>query len=306
MHLPNGEDEKKSAALNSVLAACFLTGLKIVVGFMTGSLGILAEAAHSALDFVAAIITYVAVRASGKPADRDHSYGHGKIENFSALIETLLLFATCAWIIWEAVHRLMSGKVAVDASIWGFIILGTSIVVDFTRSRMLYRVAEKHGSQALEADALHFSTDVWSSAVVVLGLGCVKVATWFPGLAFLQKADAVAALIVAAIVVGISLKLGMAAIHALMDRTPDGSIEKVEAAVVAIDGVCDCHSIRVRHAGPYYFVDMHVSMEGRLTLNAAHEIADKVELAVRETFPNADVTVHAEPMRDGQAPQPSL
>jgi len=290
-----GEREKKSAALNSVAAALFLTGLKVVVGAMTGSLGILAEAAHSGLDFVAAIVTYIAVRASGKPADRQHSYGHGKIENFSALIETLLLFVTCAWIIREAVHRLTAESVAVDASVWAFIILGISIIVDVSRSRMLYRVAAKHRSHALEADALHFSTDIWSSAVVVVGLIGVKLAGWYSGLAFLQKADAVAALIVAGIVIGISSKLGMSAIHALMDGTPKGATEKIQAAVESIEGVYDCHSVRVRHSGPNYFVDMHVSMEGEQTLHAAHEIADKVESLVRETLPGADVTVHTEP-----------
>ncbi len=295
MNKEAGEKEKKSAALNSVLAACFLTTLKVVVGITTGSLGILAEAAHSGLDFVAAIVTYIAVRASGKPADKDHLYGHGKIENFSALVETALLFITCAWIVWEAIHRLAAKSVNVDASIWGFAILIISIAVDVTRSRMLYRVAAKHQSQALEADALHFSTDIWSSAVVVVGLVGVKVASRYPELAFLQKADAVAALIVAAIVIGISFKLGMASVHALMDGNPEGATEKIKAAVEAIEGVCDCHAVRVRRAGPHYFVDMHVSMEGGQTLESAHEIADKVESAVQETFPGADVTVHAEP-----------
>lgn len=301
MNKEAGEKEKTSAALNSVVAACFLTTLKVVVGLMTGSLGILAEAAHSGLDFVAAIVTYIAVRASGKPADRDHPYGHGKIENFSALIETLLLFVTCGWIIWEAAHRLTAESSNVDASLWGFLVLLTSIVVDVTRSRMLYRVAAKHRSQALEADALHFSTDIWSSAVVVAGLMGVKIASWHPGLAFLQKADAVAALIVAAIVIGISSKMGMAAIHALMDGTPEGATEKIKTAVEAIEGVCDCHAIRVRHAGPHYFVDMHVSMEGDQTLNHAHTIADKVEAVVQESFPGADVTVHAEPRREAES-----
>lgn len=142
----NRRTGKEIGGLELGCGSLFLTGLKVVVGAMTGSLGILAEAAHSGLDFVAAIVTYIAVRASGKPADLRHSYGHGKVENFSALIETLLLFATCAWIITEAVHRLTAETVAVDASLWAFIILGISIVVDVTRSRMLYRVAAKHRS----------------------------------------------------------------------------------------------------------------------------------------------------------------
>ena len=289
------DNEKKKAALNSVFAAFFLTGLKVIVGAFTGSLGILAEAAHSGLDFLAAIITYIAVHTSAKPADSDHHYGHGKIENFSALVETLLLFLTCGWIIQEAVHRLAAKTVNVEASFWAFLILGISIVVDVSRSRMLYRVAAKHRSQALEADALHFSTDIWSSAVVLVGLAGVKVAGCYPQFAFLQKADAVAALIVAAIVIGISFKMGLAAVHALMDGTPEGVDEKIKSAVETLEGVYDCHAIRVRHAGPRYFVDMHVTMEGNQTLNSAHEIAEQVEAIVCNIVPGADVTVHAEP-----------
>ena len=294
----NGEQEKKAAALNSVVAAFFLTGLKVIVGIMTGSLGILAEAAHSGLDFAAAIVTLVAVRASAKPADREHSYGHGKVENFSALVETLLLFITCAWIIHEAVKRLTTQAVAVDASIWAFTILIISIAVDFSRSRMLYRVAAKHRSQALEADALHFSTDIWSSAVVVVGLLGVKLAGWYSNLAFLQKADAVAALVVAFIVLFVSARLGYAAIHALLDGTPEGAPETIKATVEAIDGVSDCHAIRVRHSGPHCFVDLHVTMDGEQTLREAHRITDEVESAVCQTIPGADVTVHAEPKDD--------
>jgi cation diffusion facilitator family transporter len=157
------DNEKNIAALSSVGAAVFLTGLKIVVGLLSGSLGILAEAAHSTLDFAAAIITFFAVRAASKPADREHTYGHGKVENLSALVETLLLLGTCGWIIYQSVTRLASGQVIVKASIWTFAVMFVSIVVDVSRSRMLYRIAAKHRSQALEADALHFSTDIWSS-----------------------------------------------------------------------------------------------------------------------------------------------
>src|ERR1035441_468106 len=142
--------EKNTAALNSVLAAFLLTGLKVVVGLLSGSMGILAEAAHSGLDLAAAIVTALAVRAASKPPDRDHAYGHGKVENLSALLETLLLLATCVWIIQESFHRLTTHHTPVDASIWAFAVMGISIAVDFSRSRMLYRVAARHRSQALE------------------------------------------------------------------------------------------------------------------------------------------------------------
>src|SRR5215471_7075413 len=161
--------EKSRAAASSVAGAVGLTALKLLVGFATGSLGILAEAAHSGLDLVAAAMTLVAVRISGRPADRSHLYGHGKVENLSALVETLLLLGTCAWIAWEASRRLLYHRVEVQVTAWSFAVMFTSIVVDFSRSRVLSRAAEKYKSQALEADALHFKTDIWSSAVVILG-----------------------------------------------------------------------------------------------------------------------------------------
>ncbi|MCX6923783.1 MAG: cation diffusion facilitator family transporter, partial [Verrucomicrobia bacterium] len=250
MSTASANHEKNSAALNSVLAAFLLTGLKVVVGLLSGSMGILAEAAHSGLDLAAAIVTCIAVRAASKPPDQDHAYGHGKVENLSALLETLLLLATCAWIVRESVIRLTSHHVQVDASIWAFAVMGISIVVDFSRSRMLYRVAAKHRSQALEADALHFSTDIWSSAVVIVGLLGVRLAGWFPGLGFLLQADAVAALIVAGIVVVVSGRLGVRTIQALLDSSPPGMDQKIKSAVMAMDGVFDCHAVRVRHSGP--------------------------------------------------------
>ncbi|HWH71036.1 MAG TPA: cation diffusion facilitator family transporter [Candidatus Sulfotelmatobacter sp.] len=287
--------EKNAAALNSVGAAFFLTTLKVVVGLLSGSLGILAEAAHSGLDFIAAIVTLIAVRAAGKPADPGHTYGHGKIENLSALAETLLLLITCGWIISESVQRLTASHVQVEASIWTFAIMIISILVDVSRSRMLYRVAAKHRSQALEADALHFSTDIWSSAVVLVGLLGVKLAQWYPGLGFLQQADAVAALVVAGIVVLISGKLGLRTIQGLLDASPEGAAEQIKARVEALDNVFDCHAVRVRHSGPNYFVDLHITLDGELPLHAAHDLTERVEQAVSEILPNADVTVHPEP-----------
>ncbi len=287
--------EKNTAALSSVGAALFLTAMKVVVGWMSGSLGILAEAAHSGLDLGAAIITLFAVRAASKPADPGHTYGHGKVENLSALGETLLLLGTCAWIVRESIHRLVSGHAQVDASIWAFAVMIISIAVDFSRSRMLFRVAARHRSQALEADALHFSTDVWSSAVVILGLVGVRLAGWFPRLAFLQEADAVAALVVAAIVVVIGSRLGIRTIEALVDASPSGAAEKIKARVEALDSVYDCHAVRVRHSGPHYFVDLHITLDGEQSLHAAHALTERVEQVVAEILPEADVTVHPEP-----------
>jgi cation diffusion facilitator family transporter len=295
MAVQRAHEEKLAAALNSIGAAALLTGLKVAVGVLSGSLGILAEAAHSGLDLAAAIITALAVRAASKPADKDHLYGHGKVENLSALVETLLLLATCGWIISEAIERLTAKHVRVEASFWVFAVMAISIVVDISRSRMLARVAAKHRSQALEADALHFSTDVWSSAVVIVGLIGIKLADWYPGMGFLYRADAVAALFVAAIVVGVSARLGYRTVEALIDTSRAGIAEKVKARVERMENVLDCHAVRVRHSGPHDFVDLHITVDGEQTLNAAHALTEEVERAVIEILPGADVTVHPEP-----------
>jgi cation diffusion facilitator family transporter len=287
--------EKRQAAANSVYAAVGLTGTKLVVGLATGSLGILAEAAHSALDLAAAAMTLVAVRISGRPADRNHPYGHGKVENLSAMFETVLLLATCVWIIHSAIDRLLSGRLEIEVTFWSFAVMALSIVVDASRSRMLYRTARKHNSQALEADALHFRTDIWSSAVVVLGLVCVKLSQWQPSLTVLKSADAVAAIVVALIVFYVGGELGLRTIHALLDTAPTGLEDRVVAAAQAVPGVSNCHQVRARYSGPHVFVDAHILVDGSQTLEQAHVLADAVEEAIRVIVPGADVTVHAEP-----------
>ncbi len=250
--------EKRWAALTSVLAAVFLTLMKLVVGILTGSLGILAEAAHSALDLVAAAVTLFAVRVSGRPADQEHSYGHGKVENLSALFETLLLLVTCVWIIYEAIQRLFFKSVEVDPSIWAFLVMFIAIVVDFSRSRMLYRVAKKYDSQALEADALHFSTDIWSSSVVIGGLVLVVISQRF-GIPWLAKADSVAAIGVAGIVVWVSLQLGQRTVMALLDGVP-ASLRDAVFRAVRVPGVVEVKQVRVRRSGPEAFADVRLSV----------------------------------------------
>ena len=291
----DGVHEKRSAALSSVIAAVGLTGFKIIVGFSTGSLGILAEAAHSGLDLMAALMTFLAVRISGRPADRNHLYGHGKVENLSALFETLLLLITCFWIIYEATHRLLYHSAGLEVNYWSFTVMITSILVDISRSRILYRAARKYNSQALEADALHFSTDIWSSGVVILGLFLVKLSEWVPSLAFLRQADSVAAIMVGVIVVYVSVKLGVRTIQALLDVAPSGIEKKIISAVEILPGVADCHKVRVRYSGPQLFVDIHVLIDGNKTLEEAHHLTEEIERVIQQVVPNADVTVHPEP-----------
>jgi cation diffusion facilitator family transporter len=287
--------EKRSAALSSLVAAVGLTAMKAIVGLLTGSLGILAEAAHSGLDLVAALMTYIAVRISGKPADRTHLYGHGKVENLSALLETLLLLVTCGWIIREALHRLLFHKVEVEVTVWSFAVMATSIVIDYSRSRMLARTAKKYNSQALEADALHFETDVWSSAVVIVGLVCVKLGEWAPSLGWLSEGDAVAALGVSVLVIWVCWQLGRRTVDALVDSAPAGMEQRILAAVSAVPGVRDCHNIRLRYSGPMLFIDLHVLVDGRQTLFEAHALTETIEGVIEQIVPRADVTVHPEP-----------
>ena len=287
--------EKQSAALTSLLAAVGLTAFKIVVGVLTGSLGILAEAAHSGLDLVAALMTFLAVRVSGRPADRDHLYGHGKVENLSALFETVLLVATCAWIAREALHRLLHHRVDIEVTWWSFAVMLTSIAIDASRSRVLARIARKYNSQALEADALHFQTDIWSSAVVIVGLIAVKAGEWFPGLAFLSAGDAVAALGVSVVVAWVSWRLGRRTVDALIDSAPAGIEQRIASAVKAVPGVLDCHNIRFRYSGPRLFIDLHVLVDGNQTLKQAHQLTETIETAIEQIVPHADVTVHPEP-----------
>jgi cation diffusion facilitator family transporter len=163
--------EKRRVALHSMLAAAAMTLLKLAAGLFSGSLGVLSDAAHSALDLAGATLTFFSVRVSDKPADEDHTYGHGKIENVSSLAEAGLMAVSCAWIIWEAIARLRTGGVQLHHSVWPVLVLLSSIVVDFWRSRELRAVAERTGSPALATDAFHFASDIWSTLAVLAGLG---------------------------------------------------------------------------------------------------------------------------------------
>jgi len=294
----HAEKEKRKAAFSSVVAAVFLTGLKLVVGLMTGSLGILAEAAHSGLDLVAALVTFFAVRIADRPPDEHYRYGYGKVENLSALIETLLLLITCVWIIYEAIQRLFIKPVEIEASLWAFGVMAASIVVDMSRSRMLYRAARKHGSQALEADALHFSTDIWSSTVVIGGLGLVRLGERLgPEWAWLGKADAVAALVVALIVVYVSLQLGKRAVVVLLDVAPPGLADQLAAEAASVPGVQSLGPVRLRQAGASVFVDLVVNVERSASLEEAHRVAEVVDEGLSRIVPRGDVVVHVDPVR---------
>lgn len=294
-----GEKEKRDAAATSVAAAVLLTALKLAVGLATNSLGVLSEAAHSALDLMAAGMTFFAVKVASVPADKGHPYGHGKMENLSALVETLLLVVTCGWITWEAVDRLFFNPVVVRPSFWAVLVMAVSIVVDYSRSRMLLRVAKEHRSQALEADALHFSTDMLSSAVVIAGLGVLYLATLLPeGSAlrpWLERADAFAALGVSGIVLKVSWSLGKRAVNVLLDAG-DAEVERaVRASLETLPGVRAVERVRIRHSGPDMFVDIELTADGTLVLDEAEGLRGEAARRVRAVADYARVSVVVAP-----------
>jgi cation diffusion facilitator family transporter len=279
--------EKESAAFSSLIVAVALTVLKAIVGILTNSLGIISEALHSGLDLAAAVTTVYTVRASSKPPDEDHLYGHGKYESLSALVETLLLLATCAWISYEAIERLFFRQAQIEASLAGFVVMIISIVLNVSRSRVLSRVAKKFQSQALEADALHFSSDVLSSIVVIAGL-------FFVSLGY-PMADPIAAFGVVAVVVWLSLQLGRRTIFVLLDQAPKWLAETIRADVLRIPGVRSLGRARVRPSGAQTFVDLEVFVDRSTHFEAVNEIVVAVEHAVRRIVPNSDIVVRTQP-----------
>lgn len=279
--------DKIRVALTSVVAAVFLTAIKLTVGWMTGSLGILSEAAHSGLDLGAALLTFVAVRIADKPADREHSYGHGKIENISAFLQIGILILTCGFIIKSAIDRLLVPDHDVDVTFWSFAVLFVSVVVDFTRSRALLRVARKYRSQALEADALHFSSDIWSSLVVVVGL----ISTYFG----FPEGDSIAAMGVALFVLLICGRLLKRTIEALTDVAPKDIADKLSDLLQKHEGVRDHHHLRVRQSGSKVFIDASIRIKRTYPFDKAHHVADEIEKEILAFVPNADIVIHMEP-----------
>ena len=289
--------EKRRAALLSVGSAVVLVSLKAFLVLRTGSLGVLSEALHSGLDLLAAVITFLSVRVSDEPADERHPYGHGKFENFSAFVETALLLLTALYIIYEAFDRLFFHSVHIQPSITAILVLLVALAIDVTRARALKHVAQKYSSEALEADALHFSTDVWSTMVVIAGIGLVWAGeTW--NLPWLAYADALAGLAVAAIILWVGSQLGKRTLDALLDVAPKGLQQEIAMAVARMDGVLDVDRVRVRRAGNRHFVDATVSVARTASLEQVHALSDAIEKRIGEIVPS-DVMVHAEP----RAPQ---
>jgi len=285
--------EKKQAALLSVGSAVVLVSLKTFLVLRTGSLGVLSEALHSGLDLVAAVITFLSVRVSDQPADERHPYGHGKFENFSAFVETGLLLLTALYIIFEAFERLFFRAVHIVPSITAVVILAFALIIDMTRAKALAGVVKKYPSEALEADALHFSTDVWSTMVVIAGIGLVWAGETC-NIPWLIYADALAGLGVAGVILWVGSQLGKRTIEALLDTAPQGLQQEIARAVSRMDGVLDVVRVRVRRAGNRHFVDATVSVPRTASLEQVHELTDAIEKRIGEIVPS-DVIVHPEP-----------
>jgi cation diffusion facilitator family transporter len=282
------QSEKEKVALGSIAVSAGLTVAKAVVGVMSGSLALLSEAAHSLIDLFATVMTYFAVRISGKPADAEHHYGHGKVESVTALAETALLFVLSGVVIWEAAQRLYGGQShAVEATLWAFAVIAVSIVVDFFRARLLYRVAHETASEALEADALHFGSDMWSSIAVLIGLGAV--AAGYPW------ADAAAALVVAVFVCLAGWRLGRRTIDTLTDTAPPGSAETITRAAEQVSGVVAIESVRARPVGDKLFVEIVLAVSRSLPLDRVELLKRQVAEAIRAALPRAEVSVATAP-----------
>ncbi len=297
--LESMRSEKRHVALHSFLWAVAITLLKLIVGLSTRSLGLLSEAAHSGLDLLAAFITLLSVRVSDKPADAEHQYGHGKVENFSAFVETGLLLLTCVWIVWEAVQR-MGGyqSVHIEPSLGAFAVLFASMAVDWWRSGALKRIAKKYESQALQADALHFSTDIFSSAVVALGLFLVLISDRWQ-LPWLAKADSIAALVVSVVIVYVSWRLARQTMDALLDAAPPGYRGRIVDAALKINGVIEVERVRIRRAGNRYFADLTVGLARNVTFQRSGQVVAEISDSIHRILPESDVVIHPVPRESG-------
>jgi cation diffusion facilitator family transporter len=293
-HLAEFSAEKRRVALHSMLAAAAMTVLKLAAGLVSGSLGVLSDAAHSGLDLVGVTLTYFSVNVSDKPADEDHTYGHGKIENLSAFLETGLMAVSCAWIIWEAMHRILVRIVALHHSIWPVLVLVASIGVDYWRSKRLRAVAKRTGSPALATDAFHFASDIWSTVAVLCGLGASWVGTQF-GVGWLRYADPFAAVVVSLMILRMTLRIGRETVSVLMDEVPIETRRRLVHEVEQVEGVLEVEQARVRRSGSGYFADLTLALPRRFTFEHTGELVREATEAAQRALPEADVVIHTVP-----------
>jgi cation diffusion facilitator family transporter len=278
---------KTGIARLSILSNTLLIIMKLAAGFVSGSVSIISEAIHSSMDLVAAIIAYMAVRVSDDPPDSRHPYGHGKIENISGVIEGLLIFVAAIWIIYEAVKKLLGGEFQIDSILLGTAVMMISALFNLFVSHKLYKVARETNSVALEADALHLRTDVYTSAGVAAGLGLILLTgiTWL---------DPLIAILVASYIIFQSFKLLKKAFTPLLDTAwEEDEIEELKSRLDSLK--VNYHDLRTRVAGNYRFVDLHVQLPEDISVGSAHKYCDEIEDELSDTYENLTVTIHVEP-----------
>jgi cation diffusion facilitator family transporter len=282
---------QRRTALFSVFAALALIGLKLGTGLATGSLGLVSEAVHSGTDLIAALLTFFAVGVADRPADRGHQYGHGKAEHLSALAEGTILVLASLLIVWRAIMRLTgSTHPAVHASWWALGVIGVVLVIDIGRTIASARAARRYGSAALSANALHFATDFMGSVAVLVGLVLVR--------SGYVKADSIAALFVAALVLFAAVRLMRRNVDVLMDIVPADAEEAARRAIQDIRPTVELRRLRMRQAAGRYFADVVIGVSVDAAVGQGHATADAVERAVQSALPEADVVVHVEPLGD--------
>jgi cation diffusion facilitator family transporter len=278
---------KVSVARLSILSNTLLIVMKLAVGIISGSVSIISEAIHSSMDLVAAIIAFFSVRVSDNPPDSRHPYGHGKIENISGVIEALLIFIAAIWIIIEAVKKLSGDAIELESIGLGSIIMLISAIINTIVSRRLYKVARETKSVALEADALHLKTDVYTSLGVAIGLGMIMVT----GINWL---DPVVAILVATFIIFESYQLLKKAFTPLLDTAwGDDEIENLEKTLKHME--VSYHDLRTRLAGNYRFIDLHIQIPEDVSVGNAHKYCDKIENELTSNYENLTVTIHVEP-----------
>ncbi len=292
--------EKTRAALLSVLSNSTLVALKLVVGVSIGSVSVLSEAVHSAVDLMAALIALFAVRAAGKPADRDHPFGHGKFENLSGTVEALLIFVAAAWIVWEAYRRLTGEGPELPHALWGALLMLLSVALNLGVSQWLFQVGRRTDSVALVADAWHLRTDVWTSAGVMGALGAIWVGktVWGVDLSWI---DPVAALVVAVLILHAAYLLTRHAARDLLDVTLPREEERwlreyLGGQAAPVHGF---HHLRTRKAGSLRFVEFHLWMDPQMSVEDSHALGDQIVAGIKERYPQTRVIVHVEPYEGG-------
>jgi len=286
---------KTRAAAISVISNAALVFAKVAIGLVTGSVSVISEAIHSGIDLVAAVIALLAVRSASKPADQGHAYGHGKVENLSGTIEAVLIFLAALWIIYEAVHKLVASTPVAMPGL-GIAVMAASALANYLVSRMLFRVGKEADSIALQADAWHLRTDVWTSSGVMLGLAAIWLVRWLSPSVSIGWVDPLAAIAVSVLIIKAAWQLTRQSVRDVVDASlPEEERRWIADHVRSIPGLYGFHALRTRKAGSQRFVDLHIQVDRNISVELSHKLAHEISDAIEARFANASVTIHVEP-----------